>query len=89
MNQTVYKWFKSSVQVWSEPLPIPKCDKNVPSKDIFICRRLVEHLDEVGFSVSLVITEWFLCLFAKSLPSEVLPFLNTKYCVLIDQLIVE
>lgn len=34
------------------------------------CPRLAAHLDHVGFDVSLVITEWFLCLFAKSLPSE-------------------
>lgn len=34
------------------------------------CPRLATHLDYIGFDVSLVITEWFLCLFAKSLPSE-------------------
>ena len=33
--------------------------------------RLAAHLELIGFDVSLVITEWFLCLFAKSLPSEV------------------
>lgn len=33
--------------------------------------RLATHLDNIDFDVSLVITEWFLCLFAKSLPSEV------------------
>lgn len=33
--------------------------------------RLAAHLDSIDFDVSLVITEWFLCLFAKSLPSEV------------------
>eukprot|EP00249_Psilotum_nudum_P010584 c22629_g1_i1 orf=408-1361(+) len=32
--------------------------------------RLSAHLDLIGFDASLVITEWFLCLFAKSLPSE-------------------
>jgi len=33
--------------------------------------RLAAHLDKIEFDVSLVTTEWFLCLFAKSLPSEV------------------
>lgn len=33
--------------------------------------RLAARLEEVEFDVSLVTTEWFLCLFAKSLPSEV------------------
>ncbi|CAA6661569.1 unnamed protein product [Spirodela intermedia] len=32
--------------------------------------RIAAHLDEMGFDVSLVATEWFLCLFSKSLPSE-------------------
>jgi hypothetical protein len=32
--------------------------------------RLAAHLDKIEFDVSLVTTEWFLCLFAKSLPSE-------------------
>ena len=32
----------------------------------------------MGFDVSLVATEWFLCLFSKSLPSEVL-FLKKHY----------
>lgn len=34
------------------------------------CARLAAHLEMIGFDVSLVITEWFLCLFSKSLPSE-------------------
>ncbi|KAH7434660.1 hypothetical protein KP509_06G029100 [Ceratopteris richardii] len=34
------------------------------------CPRLAAHLELIGFDISLVITEWFLCLFAKSLPSE-------------------
>lgn len=34
------------------------------------CPRLAAHLDNIGFDVSLVITEWFLCLFSKSLPTE-------------------
>ncbi|KAM0029271.1 putative Rab-GTPase-TBC domain-containing protein [Helianthus debilis subsp. tardiflorus] len=34
------------------------------------CPRLSAHLDAIGFDVSLVATEWFLCLFSKSLPSE-------------------
>lgn len=34
------------------------------------CPRLAAHLEMIGCDVSLVITEWFLCLFAKSLPSE-------------------
>ncbi|KAH9323591.1 hypothetical protein KI387_018230, partial [Taxus chinensis] len=32
--------------------------------------RLARHLEKLDFDVSLVATEWFLCLFAKSLPSE-------------------
>ncbi|KAJ9551593.1 hypothetical protein OSB04_015638 [Centaurea solstitialis] len=34
------------------------------------CPRLSAHLEAIGFDVSLVATEWFLCLFCKSLPSE-------------------
>ncbi|XP_009785668.1 uncharacterized protein LOC107767759 [Nicotiana tabacum] len=34
------------------------------------CPRLAAHLDALEFDVSLVCTEWFLCLFSKSLPSE-------------------
>ncbi|KAF3510444.1 hypothetical protein F2Q69_00003117 [Brassica cretica] len=34
------------------------------------CPRIATHLDDMGFDVSLVATEWFLCLFSKSLPSE-------------------
>lgn len=33
--------------------------------------RIASHLEELEFDVSLVATEWFLCLFSKSLPSEV------------------
>lgn len=36
--------------------------------------RLATRLEEIEFDVSLVTTEWFLCLFAKSLPSEVSPY---------------
>ncbi|XP_057859886.1 uncharacterized protein LOC131068664 isoform X2 [Cryptomeria japonica] len=32
--------------------------------------RLARHFEDLDFDVSLVATEWFLCLFAKSLPSE-------------------
>lgn len=32
--------------------------------------RIAVHLEHLEFDVSLVATEWFLCLFAKSLPSE-------------------
>ena len=39
----------------------------------FFCR-IATRLDDMGFDVSLVATEWFLCLFSKSLPSEVLFF---------------
>lgn len=41
-------------------------------KDLFRkkCPRLATHLDEIDFDVSLIATEWFLCLFSKSLPSE-------------------
>ncbi|XP_049934843.1 uncharacterized protein LOC116256970 isoform X4 [Nymphaea colorata] len=34
------------------------------------CPRIATHLEAMGFDVSLVATEWFLCLFSKSLPSE-------------------
>lgn len=34
------------------------------------CPRISAHLDALEFDVSLVATEWFLCLFSKSLPSE-------------------
>ncbi|XP_010534266.1 PREDICTED: growth hormone-regulated TBC protein 1 [Tarenaya hassleriana] len=34
------------------------------------CPRIATHLEDIGFDVSLVATEWFLCLFSKSLPSE-------------------
>ncbi|KAI3928487.1 hypothetical protein MKW98_024088 [Papaver atlanticum] len=34
------------------------------------CPMLYNHLESIGFDVSLVATEWFLCLFSKSLPSE-------------------
>ncbi|XP_042500347.1 growth hormone-regulated TBC protein 1-like [Macadamia integrifolia] len=34
------------------------------------CPSIAAHLDSLGFDVSLVTTEWFLCLFSKSLPSE-------------------
>ncbi|KAG6468233.1 hypothetical protein ZIOFF_072806 [Zingiber officinale] len=34
------------------------------------CPRIAAHLEAMKFDVSLVATEWFLCLFAKSLPSE-------------------
>ncbi|CAM6124260.1 unnamed protein product [Calypogeia fissa] len=32
--------------------------------------RLAQHLDQIGFDSTLVTTEWFLCLFAKTFPSE-------------------
>lgn len=32
--------------------------------------RLSAHLDRINFDASLVTTEWFLCIFAKSFPSE-------------------
>ncbi|CAL0307311.1 unnamed protein product [Lupinus luteus] len=34
------------------------------------CPRIASHLEALEFDVSLVTTEWFLCLFSKSLPSE-------------------
>ncbi|KAL6010272.1 hypothetical protein ACLOJK_000703 [Asimina triloba] len=41
-------------------------------KDLLVkkCPRIAAHLEAMEFDVSLVTTEWFLCLFAKSLPSE-------------------
>ncbi|CAL5342334.1 unnamed protein product [Camellia sinensis] len=43
-------------------------------KDLIVkkCPRIAAHLEALDFDVSLVTTEWFLCLFSKSLPSEVL-----------------
>lgn len=35
------------------------------------CPRIAAHLEALDFDVSLVCTEWFICLFSKSLPSEV------------------
>ncbi|CAA2979061.1 growth hormone-regulated TBC 1-like [Olea europaea subsp. europaea] len=44
------------------------------------CPRIAAHLEAMEFDVSLVSTEWFLCLFSKSLPSEVrLPFTLFSY----------
>ncbi|GAB4859374.1 hypothetical protein Ancab_010837 [Ancistrocladus abbreviatus] len=34
------------------------------------CPRIAAHLEALEFDVSLVATEWFLCLFSKSLPTE-------------------
>ncbi|KAL6538044.1 hypothetical protein OROGR_012032 [Orobanche gracilis] len=34
------------------------------------CSRVAAHLETLEFDVSLVCTEWFICLFSKSLPSE-------------------
>ncbi|KAL4324355.1 hypothetical protein GQ457_11G004230 [Hibiscus cannabinus] len=41
-------------------------------KDLLVkkCPRIAAHLEALEFDVSLVATEWFLCLFSKSLPSE-------------------
>ncbi|GAB4825253.1 hypothetical protein Ancab_008125 [Ancistrocladus abbreviatus] len=41
-------------------------------KDILAkkCPRIAAHLEALEFDVSLVATEWFLCLFSKSLPTE-------------------
>lgn len=38
--------------------------------------RIATHLEALEFDVSLVATEWFLCLFSKSLPSEVRTMLS-------------
>lgn len=35
-----------------------------------MCPSIATHLENINFDVSIVATEWFLCLFAKSLPSE-------------------
>ncbi|KAF3782659.1 TBC1 domain family member 2A, partial [Nymphaea thermarum] len=34
------------------------------------CPKIAANLEAMGFDVSLVATEWFLCLFCKNLPSE-------------------
>ncbi|KAH9606145.1 hypothetical protein KSS87_006881 [Heliosperma pusillum] len=41
-------------------------------KDLLVkkCPGIASHLEALEFDVSLVATEWFLCLFSKSLPSE-------------------
>lgn len=41
-------------------------------KDILVkkCPRIAAHLEALEFDVSLIATEWFLCVFSKSLPSE-------------------
>ncbi|KAL9244003.1 hypothetical protein vseg_017826 [Gypsophila vaccaria] len=41
-------------------------------KDLLVkkCPGIAAHLEELEFDASLVATEWFLCLFSKSLPSE-------------------
>lgn len=41
-------------------------------KDLLVkkCPRIAAHLEAMEFDVSLVTTEWFLCVFSKSLPSE-------------------
>ncbi|KAH0452932.1 hypothetical protein IEQ34_017256 [Dendrobium chrysotoxum] len=42
-------------------------------KDLLVkkkCPRIAAHLEAMGFDVSLVVTEWFLCLFSKCLPSK-------------------
>ncbi|XAR55304.1 hypothetical protein NMG60_11035342 [Bertholletia excelsa] len=41
-------------------------------KDLLVkkCPKIAAHLEALEFDVSLVATEWFLCLFSKSLPSE-------------------
>ena len=38
---------------------------------LFSDGRIVAHLEQLEFVVSLVATEWFDCLFAKKFPSEV------------------
>ncbi|KAE8075583.1 hypothetical protein FH972_014281 [Carpinus fangiana] len=38
-------------------------------KDL-LAKKMASHLEALDFDVSLVATEWFLCLFSKSLPSE-------------------
>ncbi|KAF8409660.1 hypothetical protein HHK36_005738 [Tetracentron sinense] len=43
----------------------------VLSLNLKINFRIAPHLEALEFDVSLVATEWFLCLFSKSLPSEV------------------
>lgn len=47
-------------------------------------RRIASHLEALDFDVSLVATEWFLCLFSKSLPSEVRQILITYHLVFIS-----
>ena len=46
-----------------------------------LCCRLAAHFGDIDFDVSLVTTEWFLCLFAKSLPAEVSPILFLLHCI--------
>ena len=43
--------------------------------------RIAAHLEAMGFDVSLVATEWFLCLFSKTLPSEVRQQFTWNQCL--------
>ncbi|CAO2812800.1 unnamed protein product [Amaranthus hypochondriacus] len=43
------------------------------------CPSIAAHLEALEFDVPLVATEWFLCLFSKSLPSEVSTLNNHFY----------
>ncbi|KAK2977013.1 hypothetical protein RJ640_013631 [Escallonia rubra] len=44
--------------------------KKCPRHCFFEKCRIYAHLEDLEFDVSLVATEWFLCVFSKSLPSE-------------------
>lgn len=51
------------------------------AQDVVVIFRLAARLEEIEFDVSLVTTEWFLCLFAKSLPSEVCCQTDPRYAL--------
>ena len=55
---------------------------------LFLDGRIVAHLEQLEFDVSLVVIEWFLCLFAKSFPYEVSIKISFKrFCNWMTQLI--
>lgn len=52
-------------------LSLRTCQRIILINNLFFPGRISAHLEVVEFDVTLVATEWFLCLFSKTLPSEV------------------
>lgn len=60
----------------------------LPEVCTVVFHRLASRFEQIGFDISLVTTEWFLCLFAKSFPSEVLSvplFVELDKCVTFER----